>query len=72
MSKVKPITPYERLKRTFRECVSAVECPHTKFMWRYPKKSLHEGWSLTDLAERGSCGEEISPTLLELLLEKGA
>ncbi len=57
--KTKPITPYARLLAAFRQYVSAVEYPHTKYMWRYPKKRLHEGWQLTDLAERVAAADQL-------------
>lgn len=57
--KKKPITPYERLKTAFRQYVSAVEYPHSKCMWRYPKKRLHEGWQLADLAERVAAADQL-------------
>lgn len=57
--KPKPINPYERLKREFREYASAIEYPHTKVMWRYPKERLHEGWTLANLAERVAAAEQI-------------
>lgn len=57
--KTKPINPYNRLKAEFREYVSKIEFPETKFMWRYPKEKLGENWSLVDLAERVSAAEQL-------------
>lgn len=57
--KTKPITPYQRLLESAREFAAAVENPHTRLMWTYPKGKLDSGWNLTDLAERVAAANQI-------------
>lgn len=57
--KTKPITPYQRLLESAREFATAVEHPHTKLMWTYPKDKLNTGWHLTDLAERVAAANQL-------------
>lgn len=58
-AKPRPVTPYERLLKAFKEYVSEVQYPRTRFMWRYPKNKLGEGYRLDDLAERVQAAEQL-------------
>lgn len=57
--KTKPITPYQRLLESAREFAAAVENPHTRLMWTYPKETLNTCWHLTNLAERVAAAAQI-------------
>lgn len=57
--KTKQITPYQRLLESAREFAAAVEHPHTKLMWTYPKDKLNAGWGLANLTERVAAAEQI-------------
>lgn len=60
------VTPYQRLLQAFREYVSAVDRPHKRLMWVYPKSKLSRSWTLDDLHQRVAAAEQLGfDTVLE-------
>jgi hypothetical protein len=55
----KRINPYTRLKEIGTEWANKIRFRDQRGMWFYPKKRLHEGWSLDDLYERVSAAEQL-------------
>jgi hypothetical protein len=57
MTKIKPVTPYQRLLDDCRRYLSTVRFPTRKKLWTYPKANLDGQWDLGRLWERAAAAD---------------
>lgn len=51
--------PYNTILSTAKKFAFAVQHPHAKVMWQYPKEKLGGTWRLDDLAERVQAADQL-------------
>lgn len=56
---MKRINPYTRLQQECSEWARKVKYRDRRVMFRYPKNSLNEKWSLSDLYERVAAAKQL-------------
>ena len=59
MTKPKPITPYERLRREAAQWAFSVANPIRRRMFTFSKDKLGLGWSLFDVKERVAAADQL-------------
>ena len=56
----KRLNPYQRLLNQIKDFLrDDVKYRHKKLMWRYSKKSLNNGWDLSQVYERVQAAEQL-------------